>query len=188
MSIPVPPRARRVCHRPGAIKVHQSGASDISSFFFFFVLLDATAAEVVPRRQYFARMIGQKAASSGPGVCGESGCTPREEDQREGRCSLRSLTPRYNGAPGYTGKIMAVNLWTDSIGFHLSPFFFVAAPSRYLFFFASLPPAFPSLSRLLSLSRLSSVYAKNPQSLNNGVHDPHLTVFPANIYPAFEWA
>lgn len=63
------------------------------------------------------------------GVEAESGCMPCEEDRREGRCSLRSLTPRYNRA-GCTGKIMAVNLWTDSIGFHLSPSFLVAALHR----------------------------------------------------------
>lgn len=95
-----------------------------------------------------------------------SGCMPREEDRREGRCSLRSLTPRYNGA-GCTGKIMAVKLWTDSIGFHLSSSFLVAALHRDI----SLPFAFLfSPTRCLLLfpsiffsSGFLSVYAKKSE-------------------------
>lgn len=83
------------------------------------------------------------------GVEVESGCMPCEEDRREGRCSLRSLTPRYNRA-GCTEKIMAVNLWTDSIGFHLSPFL-VATLHRDIASFRFHPLAW-SHSSFLSLS------------------------------------
>lgn len=69
-----------------------SRASDISLFFLSLV---ATSVEVVPRRQYFARMIGQKAASSGPGARGERGCmhAAREEDRRE-RADAHSAASR----------------------------------------------------------------------------------------------
>lgn len=55
---------------------------------------------------------------------GRGGASARRARRTEGgRCSLRSLTPRYNGA-GCTGKIMAVNLRAELN--RVPPFF----PSR----------------------------------------------------------
>lgn len=124
------------------------------------------------------------------GMEAASGCMPCEEDRREGRCSLRSLTPRYNGA-GCTGKIMAVNLWTDSIGFHLSPSFLVAALHRDIssFRFPLVHPHVASLSSPLSafLSSFPPFFLFTPRNSKSLYNSARIcTIFPANIYAAFD--
>lgn len=118
------------------------------------------------------------------GVEAGSGCMLRREDRREGRCSLRSLTPRYNGA-GCTGKIMAVNLWTDSIGFYLSPSFLAAGLHRDIscFRFPLVHPlvwSYPSsLPALLSCLRRE---IRNRYIIR--VRSATLRFFTVNIYAA----
>lgn len=145
-----------------------SWASDISLLFFFFSPPRCTTTRRgCPVAAIFRAHDWTKSSLEwSRGMEAASGCMPREEDRREGRCSLRSLTPRYNGA-GCTGKIMAVNLWTDSIGFHLSPSLLVAAHHRDIssFRFPLVHPHVASLSspsvRLpFFLSAFLSVYAK----------------------------
>lgn len=116
------------------------------------------------------------------GIEAASGCMPREEDRRKGRCSLRSLTPRYNRA-GCTGKIMAVNLWTDSIGFHLSSFL-VAAFHRDISFTFLLFTGSPTRCVVVFSPCLSFCLRQESQNRYIIAHDLHPTIFPANIYAA----
>lgn len=163
-------------------------------FFLLPALLVATTRRGCPVAAIFRAHDWTKSSLEwSRGIEAASGCMPRQEDrEREGRCSLRSLTPRYNRA-GYTGKIMAVNLWADSIGFYLSPSSSLRSPSRYLFLsLSSCSPTrcifvFPSVAPCLPFPCLSFCLR---QEIRNRhiiiVHNLHLASFLANIYTAFD--
>lgn len=168
-----------------------SWASDISLLFFFFSPRCTTTRRGCPVAAIFRAHDWTKSSLEwSRGMEAASGCMPREEDRREGRCSLRSLTPRYNGA-GCTGKIMAVNLWTDSIGFHLSPSFLVAALHRDISSFRFLPLVHPHVASLSSplsafLSSFPPFFLFTPRNSKSLYNRARSAIFPANIYAAFD--
>lgn len=167
---------------------------------FFFPNLVATTVEVVPWRQYFARMIGQKAASSGPG---ESGSGERVHAARRGSEGGQMLTPQPH-APIQWGWMYGENNGSKPMGRlnRVPSFSFFSrrcAPSRYLFLSLSScahPPVAasrPSPSSL-PIARLSFLFPvlsfflftpRNPKSPYNGARSARPTIFPANIYAAF---
>lgn len=156
-------------------------------FFFSPSLLVATTIEVVPWRQYFARMIGQKAASSGLGDW------KRVHAARRGSEGGQMLTPQPH-APIQWGWMYGKNNGSKAIDRlnRVPPFFFFprrCAPSRYLspfrfpLFPYSLPPFLPLCLLFFWLSFCLRQEIRNRYII---VHDLHPAIFPANIYAAFD--
>ena len=131
-----------------------SRASDIS--LLFFPLFVATTVEVVPWRQYFARMIGQKAASSGLGEWKRQAGACRAKRIR-GRADAHSAASR----PDTIGLVYGENNGSKPMDRfnRVPPFFFPRRRGRsgYLFHFPLLHPHIASLS---SPPAFLSVYAK----------------------------